>query len=75
MSPELAAQCARALHVICPGGEVLRAGRATLLIFKQLGWWWLAPLSLPPLIWLVELGYRIVANNRRFFSRFLFREE
>jgi hypothetical protein len=28
-----------------------------------------------PFIWLVELGYWIVARNRPFFGRFLFRSE
>ncbi len=28
-----------------------------------------------PLVWAVELGYWIVAGNRAFFGRFLFRSE
>jgi hypothetical protein len=28
-----------------------------------------------PLVWAVELGYWIVARNRAFFGRFLFRSE
>jgi hypothetical protein len=28
-----------------------------------------------PFIWLVELGYWVVARNRPFFGRFLFRSE
>ena len=54
---------------------MLRAGRAVLYILTALGYGWIArPLGLPPLIWAVELGYAIVARNRPFFARFLFRK-
>jgi hypothetical protein len=32
-------------------------------------------LALPPFIWAVELGYKLVANNRRFFAEFMFTRE
>jgi len=32
-------------------------------------------LAAPPFLWVVELGYRIVAANRQLFARFLFRNE
>jgi hypothetical protein len=64
------------MHVIQADGTLLRAGRASLFILEELGWGWVARLlALPPLIWLVELGYWIVASNRAFFSRFMFRRE
>ena len=44
-----------------------------LYIFEHLGWWWIWPLRLPPMIWFVELGYWIMANNRPFFAKFMFR--
>jgi predicted DCC family thiol-disulfide oxidoreductase YuxK len=73
MTPQLSRACRRAVHVITPDGKVLRAGRAALYLFGVAGW--PAPvvtlLGLPPLVWLVEIGYRIVADNRPFFSRFL----
>jgi predicted DCC family thiol-disulfide oxidoreductase YuxK len=76
MTPTLRAACERAIHVVKANGTVLRAGRASLFILEQLGWGWLARiLALPPFIWAVEWGYRLVADNRRFFSRFLFRSE
>ena len=47
-----------------------------LEMLRRLGWQATASVFvLPPFIWFVELGYRVVANNRRFFSRFLFRGE
>lgn len=73
MTPELRAACKRAVHVVLPSGEVLRAGRASLTVLQQLGWWWVRPLFWPPMIWFVELGYAIVARNRVFFSRYMFK--
>ena len=77
MTPELRHSCRRAMHVLLPDGRVLRAGRGSLFVLEQLGLGrlWLRLLALPPLIWLVELGYLIVARNRSFFGRFLFRGE
>jgi predicted DCC family thiol-disulfide oxidoreductase YuxK len=74
MTPELFEACKRAVHVITREGDTLRAGRACLFILGELGWGASARiLALPPLVWLVEIAYRIVAQNRYFFSRFLFR--
>jgi predicted DCC family thiol-disulfide oxidoreductase YuxK len=76
MTPELAEACAIAMHVACADGGMLRAGRATLFILNELGWHWTSRiLGRPPLIWLVEIGYRVVARNRQVFSRVLFRRE
>jgi hypothetical protein len=64
------------MHVVTTEGEVLRAGRAGLFVLSKLGWRrtaWL--LGWPPLVWFVELGYWILARNRGFFARFLFRNE
>ncbi|MCC7366843.1 MAG: DUF393 domain-containing protein [Chloroflexi bacterium] len=77
MTPRLAHACRRAVHVVAPDGTVLRAGRAALYLLRTAGL--PAPLigllGLPPLVWLVEIGYRIVADNRPFFARFMVREE
>jgi predicted DCC family thiol-disulfide oxidoreductase YuxK len=74
MTPRLYEACARAVHLITPDGRVYQDGRAVLAVLGLLGWrWTTAVLSLPPLVWAVELGYRIVAGNRPFFGRFLFR--
>lgn len=74
MTPRLRQACARAMHVLTADGELLRAGRASLFILAQLGWRRSARLlALPPVVWLVEAGYWLVARNRGFFGRFLFR--
>ena len=76
MTPALYAACERAIHVLQPDGTLLRAGRASLFILSRIGWGRVARLLiLPPFIWAVELGYWIVAHNRSFFARILFRNE
>ena len=78
LTPEILEACQRALHVIRADGEIMSAGRATLFILERVGWGYnLLPrlLAQPPLIWFVEVGYRIIARHRPFFSRFLFKEQ
>jgi predicted DCC family thiol-disulfide oxidoreductase YuxK len=74
MTPALRAACRSAVHVRTTDGAWLRGGRACLFILARIGWPRLARIaSVPPLVWLVELGYRVVAGNRPFFSRVLSR--
>ena len=74
MTPELRAACARAFHVLTHEGAVLRGGRAALYVLGRVGHPVLARvLSLPPLVWAVELCYWLVARNRQLFSRLIFR--
>ena len=74
MTDALRVACAAAVHVITPEGKVLRAGRASLHVLGRLGLRrTAAALSIPPLVWLVEVGYSIVARNRPLFSRLMFR--
>ena len=70
MTDELAAWCARAVHVITPEGQVLRGGRATLYALDRVGWHRLAGVcARPPIRWLVEAGYWLVARSRGLLSR------
>ena len=74
MSADLRERCARAGHVVTPDGAVLSAGRASLYVLGTIGWRRSAALlSAPPLVWLVELGYRFVARHRGTLGRWLFR--
>jgi hypothetical protein len=74
MTPALRKDAARAVQVVTRDGTVLRAGRASLFILERIGYPHLARvLRQPPLIWCVEAGYRLVADHRPFFARFLFR--
>jgi predicted DCC family thiol-disulfide oxidoreductase YuxK len=72
MTPGLAEACSRAVHVLGADGRTLRAGRACLAVLERCGWRRAARvLRWPPLVWAVEVGYRLVAANRGFFSRWL----
>jgi hypothetical protein len=74
MTEPLAERCARAVHVLGPDGTLLAAGRASLFVLERIGFPRLGRvLRVPPLVWAVEAGYRLVARNRPFFARFLFR--
>ena len=74
MTPRLARACRNAVHVVAPDGQTLKAGRAALYVLRAIGWpgALITILGLPPLVWLVEIGYRLVANNRPFLSNYLF---
>ena len=73
MTPALAAACQKAVHVLTRDGRTLKAGRAGLFLLEHIGFGVFARiLTHSPFIWFVELGYRLVAHNRYFFSRLLF---
>jgi predicted DCC family thiol-disulfide oxidoreductase YuxK len=74
MTPELYQACGQAVHVLAVDGRILKAGRASLFVLVELGYprWLVRPFAWLPLVWLTELGYWLVANNRPFFSKFLF---
>jgi predicted DCC family thiol-disulfide oxidoreductase YuxK len=72
MTEALREACRRAVHVRTTDGRWLRGGRACLFVLEHIGWPRLARIAaLPPLVWLVEGGYALVAHNRAFFSRLL----
>ena len=76
MTDALRSACADALHVISGDGRVLRAGRAMLFVFGELGHPRLARLlARRPAVWGVEIFYWGVARNRRLLSRLVFRGE
>ncbi len=76
MTPSLRAACVQAVHVVRANGQVLRGARAWLYVLEHIGWGRFARfLALPPMVWVMELGYRIVASHRSFFARFMFRSE
>ncbi|MCH2185345.1 DUF393 domain-containing protein [Myxococcota bacterium] len=76
MTPELALACEKALFVIHPNGNQIRAGRAILYLFGVVGYTRLARLGARrPWIWGIEFGYWLVARHRQIASRFLFTRE
>ncbi len=73
MTPELYRACEFAVHTVDADGRTMRAGRAVLHLLDLLGYHAITKiLGLPPFIWAVELGYKIVARNRPFFAHFMF---
>ncbi len=75
MTPGLRAACVQSVHVITTDGKILRAGRATLFILERTGWKISArAMGWIPFVWGVECAYRVVADHRPFFARFLFRK-
>lgn len=73
--PPLRARAKHSVLTIAPNGDVRTAGRAVLAALHDIGW--MTPLvkvaGLPPLVWLVEIGYHLVAGNRARISRVLAR--
>ena len=71
LTPQMRAACEKAVHVVKTNGEILRAGRAMLFALRFTRWHQLARiLAWPIFLPFVEIGYKIVAANRGFFSRF-----
>ena len=77
MTPALREQARNAVQVMTADGHQRSAGRAILFALEEIEWHpsVVRLAGRRPFIWVVELGYRIVARNRPFFGRFLFRSE
>ena len=74
MSDALREACRRAVQVLTQDGQQLRAGRASAYILWKLGYRIARLLMFPPLSWPTALGYLLVARNRPFFSKLMFRK-
>lgn len=77
MTPALREASSRAIQVITADGRQVSGGRAVLFALREIGQRpaLMRIATTPPLIWLVEAGYRVVARNRQFFSRLIFRTQ
>jgi hypothetical protein len=77
MTPVVHEQARQAMQVITANGTQLSAGRAVLFVLEQIGWHpVLARLGQRrPFVWFAELGYQLIARNRAFLDRHLFRAE
>lgn len=75
MTPALRKQAERAVQVLTPQGRQISGGRAVLFVLEQANWhpWLMRLAGRWPLVWGVEAGYWVVARNRQFFSRIMFR--
>lgn len=73
MTPEIQKRSNREILLITRDSRVLGGAKAVFTILSRLGWGWFAKLlASPPLVWPMELGYRIVARNRGWISRRFF---
>lgn len=69
--PVLAGGSRRA-YVVRPDGTVYGGGRAVLYVLERLKWGWFARfLALPPMVWVAEAIYWLIARNRTLISRLL----
>jgi hypothetical protein len=75
MTPELRKACEGAMHVITADGTVIKGGASIVFIYETLGYGLVKLGYVPPLSYAIELGYRVVAANRMFFSRLFFTDE
>ncbi len=70
LTPEILADCPRALYVLGPEGKYWRGADGFLIIMSLVGWGAFARLlMLPPFIWPIRLGYSLVARNRSWISK------
>lgn len=62
--------------MITADGRVYEGARALLFVGGRIGFGWITWAGwIPPNVWLLQAGYRFMANNRKLFARFLFRSE
>lgn len=72
---DLEEQCQREVVLLMPGGRRFGGHAAVARALRQTRFGWLARIfAIPPFSWLAWLGYRIVASNRMFFSKLLFKK-
>lgn len=75
MSDDLRRVSRRSMIVVTNDGRQLVGGRAVLFVLQKVGWHSsiMRLAARRPFVWAIDAGYRFVANNRQFFSRFFFR--
>lgn len=73
MNPALLERCKFELGLVTADGREMMGARAVLFILEATGWGWFARmLSYPPFIWVLQIGYWIVARNRGLISKVFF---
>ena len=78
MDERLKGRCGREVVLLLPDGREYGGARAVFECLANGGGFFLATgakvMRLPPLIWVAEIAYRIIARHRRFLSRLMLRE-
>jgi predicted DCC family thiol-disulfide oxidoreductase YuxK len=70
MTPELREECKEAVHVVLRDGSILRGGAACLFALREVGYNIPEALTRSPLNLMTEGAYKLVARNRKLFSKF-----
>lgn len=74
MHPDLYERCKSALYVVTESGMELRGAKAVLFLYELTGWGFFAKLlGTPPFLWIIQLGYWLVARNRGLISKWFFK--
>ena len=74
MTEAFRVRCGRSIQLFLPGRSPLSGGKAALAVLSLLGWKKTAAcLSRPPLVWGIDVLYRLIARNRGFIGRVIFR--
>ena len=72
MTPALRVACERSLHVITAEGQTLLGADALLFVYQMVGWRVAGWARVRPVRWTLEPFYRLLAANRRWFSKVLY---
>ena len=75
MNDGLRSRAVTEVIVVRATGETLGGAAAVMYVLSHTGWGWFARLlAYPPFIWVLNVGYRLVAKNRNTVSKALFGE-
>lgn len=73
MTDAIFEQCKSAVVVMTSDGKQFNGADGILFVLEHLGWGVFARiLRLPPLVWVMRLGYLVIARNRGRLSRWFF---
>jgi predicted DCC family thiol-disulfide oxidoreductase YuxK len=69
MTPSVRELLGTTVVVITSDGKILTRSQAIFFVLEQTGWGWFAKaLASPPLVWIMNIGYGLVARNRAWLS-------
>lgn len=72
LTASLKERAASEVVVVDEQGHERGGADAVFFILRKTGAFWVWPFMLPPLIWFMRAGYRVVARNRGYISRKFF---
>lgn len=73
LSADVRGRVEREFVIAGDDGTVIAGGAdAILRVLRGIGWWWVAPWQVVPLVWVSRGVYRLVARNRGWISKRFF---